>query len=177
MIGGAVCGMIGSIIGATAPSVLVLVSIKQGALETLAYVSQVGGNVFLGSAAAVQISFAYVLAELLPMKYRYLGSGLIYPWSIAGSGMGPAVSYAFITRYPSVSWRGLYWLLLAINGVGCVCWVLFYFPPTFKEKHKRDIDSKMYWVKNFDYVGTFLFAAGFIVFILGKFSLLHKAPC
>jgi len=141
------------------------------------HVFQVGGNVFLGSAAAVQLSFSYVLAELLPMKYRYLGSGAIYPWSIIGSGMGPAIAYSFITRHPSVSWRGLYWLLLAINGAGCVCWVFFYFPPTFKEKHRRDIDSKMYWIKNFDYVGTFLFAAGFIVFILGKSPSMHISLC
>jgi len=111
------------------------------------------------------------------MKYRYLGSGAIYPWSIIGSGMGPAIAYSFITHHPSVSWRGLYWLLLAINGAGCACWVLFYFPPTFKEKHKRDIDSKMYWIKNFDYVGTFLFAAGFIVFILGKSPSMHISLC
>jgi hypothetical protein len=62
MILGAVMAIIGSIICATAQSVLVLI----------------GGNVFLGSASAFQLSFSYVLQELLPMKYRYLGSGLIY---------------------------------------------------------------------------------------------------
>ncbi|KAF2095876.1 MFS general substrate transporter [Rhizodiscina lignyota] len=150
MILGAVLAMIGSIVCATASSILVLV----------------GGNVFLGSASAFQLSFSYVLQELLPMKYRYLGSGFIYPWSIAGSGFGPAIAYAFVTRY-SIGWRGVYWFLLAINGAALICWVLFYFPPTFEQKHKQDIDSKMYWVKNFDYVGTFLFASGFVVFLLG----------
>lgn len=150
MILGNVLAIIGSIICATASNVLVMI----------------GGNVFLGSASAFQLSFSYVLQELLPMKYRYLGSGAIYPWSIPGSGFGPAIAYAFVTHY-SVGWRGLYWFLLAINGCGLICWVLFYFPPTFEQKHKQDYDSKMYWVKNFDYVGTFLFAAGFVVFLLG----------
>lgn len=150
MIVGALFGIIGSIVCATAKSVMTLI----------------GGNVFLGSASAFQLSFSYVLQELLPMKYRYLGSGFIYPWSIAGSGFGPAVAYAFVTRY-SVGWRGVYWLLLAINGTALLCWVLFYFPPTFEQKHKEDITSKMYWVKNFEYLGTFLFSAGIIVFILG----------
>ncbi|KIV98822.1 uncharacterized protein PV09_09435 [Verruconis gallopava] len=150
MILGAAFGVIGSIICATANSILVLI----------------GGNVFLGSASAFQLSFSYVLAELLPMKYRYLGSGFIYPWSIAGSGFGPAISYAFITRY-SVGWRGLYWFLLAINGAAFLCWLLFYFPPTFEEKHKEDVNSKVYWIKNYDYIGTLLFSTGIIVFILG----------
>ena len=150
MILGALFGLIGSIICATAHNVMTLI----------------GGNVFLGSASAFQLSFSYVLQELLPMKYRYLGSGFIYLWSIAGSGFGPAIAYSFVTRY-SVGWRGVYWFLLAINVAALLCWVLFYFPPTFEEKHREDINSKMYWVKNFDYVGTFLFAAGIVVFILG----------
>ena len=150
MITGTLFAIIGSIICATANSILVLI----------------GGNVFLGSASAFQLSFSYVLQELLPMKYRYFGSGVLYLWSIAGSGFGPSIAYAFVTHY-SVGWRGVYWFLLAINGAGLVCWVLFYFPPTFEQKHKGDINSKMYWIKNFDYVGTFLFSAGIVVFLLG----------
>jgi hypothetical protein len=85
--------------------------------------------------------------------------------------MGPAVAYAFLTRY-SVGWRGVYWLLLAVNLAGLACWVAFYFPPTFEDKHRGDVDSKMYWIKHFDYFGTFLFAGGFIVFLLGKLALI-----
>ncbi|KAF2840253.1 fungal trichothecene efflux pump, partial [Patellaria atrata CBS 101060] len=81
--------------------------------------------------------------------------------------MGPAIATSFIVHYPSVGWRGIYWLLLALNGTALICWAAFYFPPTFEEKHKRDIDSKMYWLKHFDWFGTFLFAGGFIVFLLG----------
>jgi hypothetical protein len=86
--------------------------------------------------------------------------------------MGPAVAYAFVTRY-SVGWRGLYWLLLAVNVSALVCWVAFYFPPTFEDKHREDVTSKMYWVKNFDYIGTFLFAGGFIVFLLGMLGPIY----
>jgi hypothetical protein len=45
--------------------------------------------------------------------------------------MGPAVAYAFLTRY-SASWRGVYYLLLAVNVTALICWVAFYFPPTFE---------------------------------------------
>jgi MFS family permease len=62
MVGGAVLAVIGCLICATAKSVTVLI----------------GGNVFLGVASACQLSFSYVQAELVPMKYRYLSSAGIY---------------------------------------------------------------------------------------------------
>lgn len=105
--------------------------------------------------------------EIVPIKYRYMASAVVYAFCIPGSGIAPIISYAFI-QYSSVGWRGVYWLLLGINGLALACWVLFYFPPTFDKKHRHDENaSKAYWVKNFDYVGTFLFAAGIVLFLMG----------
>lgn len=101
------------------------------------------------------------------MKYRYYAVGCLYPFTLVSSGFGPVVSYAFVTRYPGVGWRGIYWLLLAMNCTALLCWALFYFPPTFEQKHKSDINDKMYWIKNFDYIGTFIFASSFVVFLMG----------
>lgn len=100
------------------------------------------------------------------MRYRYYAMAFVYSWTIPGSGMAPAIAWAFVAKH-SISWRGGYWLLVAVNVVALLCWVLFYFPPTFHQKHKRDNDSVVHWIKNFDYVGTFLFASGFVVFLLG----------
>jgi MFS family permease len=114
------------------------------------------------------MSFHFVVGELVPMKHRYLAIGLIYVFSYAGSGMGPAISASFVVHYPSVGWRGVYWLLLAMNAGALALWTAFYFPPTFEDKHKTDENrSKMYWLKHFDWFGTFLFAAGFIIFLMG----------
>jgi MFS family permease len=79
------------------------------------------------------------------------------------------VAATFVVNYPSLSWRGPYWLLVAINAVALVFWVLFYFPPTFEYKHKDqgDASKKLFWIKHYDYVGTLLFAAGFVIFLLG----------
>lgn len=117
--------------------------------------------------SATQLSFHFVIGELVPMKHRYFAIGMIYAFTYGSSGMGPAVSASFVAHYPSVSWRGVYWLLLAMNIAAFICWTAFYFPPTFEEKHKADNRSKMYWLKHFDWLGTFLFAAGFIVFLMG----------
>lgn len=102
------------------------------------------------------------------MKHRYLAIGILYAFTYGSSGFGPVISASFVTHYPSVSWRGVYWLLLAMNIAAFICWTAFYFPPTFDDKHKNDENrSKMYWLKHFDWIGTFLFAAGFIVFLMG----------
>ncbi|KAL2754806.1 hypothetical protein ACRALDRAFT_1082471 [Sodiomyces alcalophilus JCM 7366] len=155
-IGGAVMAVVGTIVCATAKSITTLI----------------GGNVLLGMASATQLSFHFVVGELLPMKYRYMGNAVMYVFAIAGPGVAPSISYSFIDRYPSVGWRGIYWLLLAINGVALVLWTLFYFPPTFAKKHQNqsegeDKSSIWYWIRHFDYVGIFLSSAGFVVFLLG----------
>jgi len=109
-----------------------------------------------------------VRREIVPVKYRYIASAAVYSFCIPGSGIAPIISYAFIQYSPSVGWRGVYWLLLGINGLAVACWVCFYFPPTFDKKHRHDPHaSKAYWVKNFDYFGTFLFAAGIVLFLMG----------
>jgi MFS family permease len=117
--------------------------------------------------SATQLSFHFVIGELVPMKHRYFAIGLIYFFSIVGSGMAPAISASFVVKHPNVGWRGVYWLLLAFNVAAFVCWTAFYFPPTFEEKHKSDNRSIMYWLKHFDWIGTAIFAAGFVVFLMG----------
>ena len=43
---------------------------------------------------------------------------------IPGSGVGSAIAYAFVVHYPSLSWRGPYWLLVAENAVALIAWIL-----------------------------------------------------
>ena len=101
------------------------------------------------------------------MRYRYIGNAMLYFFTFPSS-LGPSIAYSFLQNFPSVGWRGLYWFLLAINLAALLCWILFYFPPSFTKKHQGEENASIgYWVKNFDYVGTFLFAGGFVAFLLG----------
>ena len=88
---------------------------------------------------------------------------------IPGSGLGGIVAYRFVVHYPAISWRGPYYLLIAINVVALVSWVLFYFPPTFDMKHKDqgNASKKAFWIRHYDYVGTLLFTVGFVAFLIG----------
>lgn len=151
-IGSGLLSVVGSIVCATAKSIPVLI----------------GGNVLLGVGTAAQLSFHYVVGEIVPIKYRYLASAGIYCFTFPGSGVAPIISYSFIQYHPSVGWRGVYWVLLGLNALALLCWTLFYFPPSFTKKHRHDEhNSKSYWIKHFDYVGTFLFAAGLVIFLMG----------
>jgi predicted benzoate:H+ symporter BenE len=55
--------------------------------------------------------------------------------------------------------------MLIINFFSGLLFFLFYHPPTFEKKFLGR--TKMQQVKDFDYVGAFLFVTGFIVFLLG----------
>ncbi|KAL1891973.1 hypothetical protein Sste5346_007317 [Sporothrix stenoceras] len=148
-VGGAACGLVGSIIAATAQNV--------GAL--------IAGSTIIGIGASAQLSYYYVMGEIVPMKYRFFGNGFLYIFCIPGSGVAPVLAQTFLSKYPSVGWRGVYYLLIGVNGLGLLCWVLFYHPPTFEMKHRNA--SKMAFVKNFDYVGTVLYLGGLLIFVLG----------
>ncbi|KAF2839352.1 MFS general substrate transporter [Patellaria atrata CBS 101060] len=148
-IGGAVLGVIGSIICATAQSINTLI----------------GGTAIIGIAAATQLSYYYVMGELVPMKYRLAGNGFCYIWTIPGSGIAPAVAYSLIYYSPNVGWRGCYYILIAINSTALLCWVLFYHPPTFHMKHRNE--RMITYVKNFDYFGTVLYTGGLLILLMG----------
>lgn len=141
-IGGAALGVIGSIIGATAKDVSTLT----------------GATAIIGIAASTQLSYYYVLGELVPMKYRFLGNSVVYLMEVPCLALAPVISNSFLIHFPGVGWRGNYYLLIALNSLALFCWVLFYHPPTFHMKHENE--SVWKYIKNFDYVGTVLYLGG-----------------
>jgi MFS family permease len=78
--------------------------------------------------------------------------------------MGPAVAYAFVLNTKQ-SWRWCYYYLIIWNAVALFLWTCFYFPPTFYMKHGNQ--SKLRFLKDFDYIGTGLFIAGIVLFLMG----------
>jgi MFS family permease len=122
------------------------------------------GSMIKALAASTQLSCYYAIGELIPSKYRYLMVGAINVFNLPGQGLAPVVAQALVgTR---VGWRAVYFLLTAANGASLICYTFFYFPPNFIQKHGKR-ESKMDWVKHFDYIGTLLYAAGLTMFLLG----------
>lgn len=147
-ISGSALAVIGCIICATAQSVSMVI----------------GGTTLIGLAASTQLSFPFVVGELVPMEYRFMASAFIYVWSIPFSGLGPMVSYAFVL-HTDAGWRWCYYLMIIVNGLSLACWYFFYYPPTFSMKHRTT--TKWAMIKNFDYVGFFLFTGGLLIFLMG----------
>ncbi|KAJ4366143.1 hypothetical protein N0V83_007778 [Neocucurbitaria cava] len=150
-ISGTALGCIGSIIASTAKSINVLI----------------GGQVLVGLSAATGYSYAFVIGELVPVKYRFIFNAIIFVFSFPTAGFGAAVSTAFITK-TEAGWRWAYYLLIIINGLTTLLYAAFYFPPTFHQKHGRDHVSK--FLRTFDWGGLFLYTAGLVLFILGLSS-------
>lgn len=147
VIAGNALGVTGSIVSATAKSIPVLI----------------GGNVLLGLAACVQTSVPFILGELVPMKYRFLTTGLMYWWGVPATVFGPAVSYALIS-HTTAGWRWIYYLLIISNTVATVCWVIFYHPPTFIMITRK---SRTQMLKDVDWAGFVTFTGGLLLFLMG----------
>lgn len=94
-----------------------------------------------------------IAGELVPIRYRYLATAIIYALLYPGSGFGPVIADAFIKYHPSIGWRGVYYVVLGYEILALILWVTCYFPPTFEDKHGSD--KKLDWIKNFDYVGEY----------------------
>lgn len=79
--------LIGSIIGATAQNVNTLIA----------------AEVLIGIAVAFQQSFFWVVAEIVPMKWRYIANSYCYLMTTPTSPLAARVAYSFQT-YPG-KWR------------------------------------------------------------------------
>ena len=143
-IGGAVLGVVGSIICSQAKSVPVLI----------------GGQTLIGLSAAGGYSYTFVVGELVPMKYRFLSNAVCFWFTFPTAGFGSALSTSFIL-HTKQGWRMSYYFLLACNGVTALLYLVFYFPPKFHQKHGNDKISR--WIKNYDYVGMLLYIAGLLL--------------
>ncbi|KAF2731337.1 MFS general substrate transporter [Polyplosphaeria fusca] len=147
-IGGNALATIGCIVAAVAPNIPALIA----------------GETLIGLGAASQLSYAFAVSELVPTTYRFIAQAWVFAWAIPSSGFAPAIAYAFVFE-SSVGWRGIFYLLTALNAATTVVWFLFYKPPTFEMKHGQG--RKRQFLVNFDYIGTLLFTMGLILFLMG----------
>ncbi|OCL08489.1 MFS general substrate transporter [Glonium stellatum] len=120
-IGGTILGLVGAIIASTANMIPVLIR----------------GQILIGLSASTGYSYAFIIGELVPVKWRFIANAIIFLFSLPTAGFGAAISTSLILhtgpgRYPC------YYLLIILNGVTAVFYAIFYFPPTFHQKHGRD---------------------------------------
>lgn len=123
----------------------------------------IGATVLLGLAGGVQISYFWIISEIVPMKWRFAANSVIYIFSFT-SWLGPKISYDFF-RHTDATWRGGYYLLIALNGLSTILFYLCYHPPTFKMLHRNK--AFLHLLMWFDWGGLILYTAGFTCFLIG----------
>lgn len=150
---GTALALIGCVIGATSKTVNVLI----------------GANVLIGVGSATQVSFPYLISELVPMNYRYFASSYIYALLIPVSGVAPVVATSLVANGPG-GWKSCYYILIAINILALLCWAVFYHPPSWDDlatKEFGETGDKKNTLRDIDYGGLFLLSSGLLLFLLG----------
>ncbi|KAF2168747.1 hypothetical protein M409DRAFT_52771 [Zasmidium cellare ATCC 36951] len=124
----------------------------------------IGASVLLGFGAAGQISFNYVLGELVPVRHRYAANGFVFLATFPFAGLGPYISRLLIVN-SSDGWRSIYYLTLALDAAATLCWLGFYHPPKFEKLHRNR--TKMQEIRELDFGGIILYTGGLLLFLLG----------
>lgn len=152
-IGGTALALVGCIVGASAQNIR----------------SLIGANVLIGVGSATQVSFPYLIAELVPMRRRYIASTYIWTLLIPVSGIASIVATS-LTENTAGGWRSCYYFMIAINTAALLCWVLFYYPPTWEELASNSVagaKGKWLMLRQMDFGGFFLLSAGLLLFLMG----------
>ncbi|KAJ6019441.1 hypothetical protein N7522_001508 [Penicillium canescens] len=148
LIGGQLLGLIGAIVCATAKNVPTVI----------------GGSALCGLAASVQLTFTFVIAELVPNKLRPMINGGIFVTTIPFAGFGGLIAKLF-TQNTEKSWRWNYYINMITCGLSIILYVCCYYPPGWEIKHKGQ--SRLEGLKKFDYIGFVLYAGGLVLMLLG----------
>ncbi|KAJ5152785.1 uncharacterized protein N7482_009263 [Penicillium canariense] len=149
LIGGQLLALIGSIICCTAKNIPTVI----------------GGSVFVGLSASVQLTFTFVIAELVPNKLRPLVNAGIFVITLPFGAFGGLIAQLLI-KNTAQEWRWDYYLNIITCGLSLILFVFCYFPPGWEAKHKGQT-SRLDELKSFDYLGFVLYAGGLILILLG----------
>ncbi|KAH3987503.1 hypothetical protein HBH98_024900 [Parastagonospora nodorum] len=148
-IASSVLGLIGTIIGASAQSINMLIAT----------------NSINGLAAAGQLSFHISLGELVPNSVRGPVNAFVLSTSIPFAVFGPPVARALYLN-TELQWRWCYILGVIVNTLAIVLYYFCYHPPTYEMLHVGG-KSKMKQLRTLDWLGIFLFSTGLVVFLIG----------
>ncbi|KAL2844095.1 siderophore iron transporter [Aspergillus pseudoustus] len=141
-----------------------IVAIIGGAISATAQnvPTLIGGSSLIGLAASGAMSYPFVIGEIVPMKYRFMGNGFANVWAIPFSGFGAVVANSLVA---TASWRWCYYIMIIFSGLSMVCYLFCYHPPTFEMKHSKR--ERLTLARKLDWIGIFLFISGIVLFLIG----------
>lgn len=77
----------------------------------------------------------------------------------------PLISWVIIKE--TKNWRICYYIMIAFQTINLAMLWFFYHPPSFKVKQAQHGKTKRQLLQEFDWIGLFLFLAGYTLFIVG----------
>ncbi|KAF9886271.1 hypothetical protein FE257_011884 [Aspergillus nanangensis] len=145
---GALILIVGSIISATGKTIDQMIA---------------GGAIFGAGSGFLEMSFGAV-QEIVPSRYRAVTIGLFDASSIIAQVM-PLIAWVIIRN--TQNWRICYYTMIAFQVLNFFCLFFFYNPPKFSDRQAEHGKTRTQILKDFDYLGLFLFVAGCMLFIIG----------
>lgn len=137
----------------------------------------IGASVFIGIAAAVQLSYTMIIGELVPIKHRgywyFVVLIPVIPFAFFGAylceydrnAIKASANLAAHNFIQIASWRWCYYLCIILQGLALALLTAFYHPPSFKHLHTNK--TRMDLVKEIDFLGVVLWTVGVVLFLLG----------
>ncbi|KAK6200107.1 multidrug-resistance transporte [Scheffersomyces amazonensis] len=117
----------------------------------------IGGRVVAGvGASGIQGLSFVIISEVVPIERRPMGMAILSCVFAFASVLGPLVGGSFTSK---VSWRWCFYINLPIGAVAFAFLVWAFNPPRPKVNMKEEL-------KRFDYFGSFLLVAGWIILLL-----------
>ncbi|KAF2743842.1 MFS general substrate transporter [Sporormia fimetaria CBS 119925] len=145
---GAITLIIGSIVSATGKSIDQMIA---------------GGALFGAGSGFLEMAFGAV-QEIVPSKYRHVTIGIFDAASLIAQLM-PLTAWVII-KYTG-QWRNAYYVMIGFQTINLAMLWFFYHPPSFAEKQAEHGKTKRQLLREFDWLGLFLFVAGCTLFIVG----------
>ncbi|KAJ9640136.1 hypothetical protein H2204_003361 [Knufia peltigerae] len=116
----------------------------------------IAGGVLYGVTLATIGVVGTIPAEILPLKYRTVASGIGFLGGASGGLVAGLVAGAFC-RTPG-GWRNMFWVQAALQLLVSVCFFVFYWPPKSNREFPKMSVRQIIWAC--DPIGSFLYIGG-----------------
>ncbi|EXJ75055.1 uncharacterized protein A1O5_01751 [Cladophialophora psammophila CBS 110553] len=125
----------------------------------------IAGSTLSGLGGGVQNLGPFAaIAELVPYKHRFTAIGCNAAMLGPVLALAPAIAGSFVA-HTEQGWRWCYYFNAILSGVAGLLQLCFYFPPAFKDLHKRRTLREA--LRKFDIVGLVLFVISGACLLLG----------
>ncbi|KAK7206973.1 major facilitator superfamily domain-containing protein [Myxozyma melibiosi] len=121
----------------------------------------IAGGIIIGIGASIHVQIWATLAALVPKRHRALAFGLFQLALAPGIAFAPVIAHAADFHG---HWRWIFWLPFILYIIDIPLVFFFYHPQSVHPSTGLSVSKRL---ALFDWIGSFLFFAGVVLFVLG----------